>query len=85
MDLNIKNAAFIPVITALVQIFKMLGVSKKLCPFMSLVFGLILGILLEDSGEIKKGILNGIVLGTSASGLYSSTKVAYEIGKKKTD
>lgn len=80
VDPNI--AVFIPIIVTLVEIFKKAGLPKKFSPFIALVFGLIVGILLERSGDIKKGILNGIIIGTSSSGLYSSGKEIYKLNKK---
>lgn len=83
MSVDSNIVVFIPVIVTLVQIFKKVGLPQKFSPFMSLIFGLIIGVLAESTGDIKKGFLNGIILGTSASGLYSSGREIYKMNNKK--
>jgi hypothetical protein len=75
---QVYDVALIPLIIGLVQILKTLGLGKKYLPLASLVFGLAGGIFLIYPGDIKGGILVGLMLGLSASGLYSSTKNTLE-------
>ncbi|GAA0181913.1 hypothetical protein SH2C18_43740 [Clostridium sediminicola] len=82
MTIEPNVVVFIPVLVTVVEIFKKAGLPKKFSPLVSLFFGVIIGILLENSGDIKKGILNGIIIGTSSSGLYSSGKEIYKLNKK---
>jgi hypothetical protein len=84
MDLNmlegvnvINNAAIVPVIVAVVQLFKMIFTDRfnKFAPFISLGVGILFAFLTQaDHMGIGDIILAGILFGLSASGLYSSTK-----------
>lgn len=75
------DVALIPLITALVTVFTRLGFPKKLAPIVSLVFGVLVGMLYVYPDDIKGGILVGIMLGLSAVGLYSGTKNTKEYVK----
>lgn len=72
--LEINGAVLIPLILGLVEIFKGLGVQKKFLPLISLALGLLAGIFYVYPNELKSGIIFGLMLGLSASGLYSGTK-----------
>lgn len=69
-------AAAIPVVVALTQLFKMTMSQRinKFSPFISLGLGLMMSFLLSDNAEIHDVILNGILYGLGASGLYSGVK-----------
>lgn len=76
----------IPVITGLIQIIKMIPVfedqkARVWLPFLSCAFGVVAGIILAFvvDHELSVGlvILHGIMLGLSASGLYSSVVAGY--------
>lgn len=76
----IEPSIIIAVITALVQAVKQIPAiesNTRWCPSISLFFGLMLGILagIYFSGETEypRMILQGIIYGLSASGLYSFT------------
>lgn len=71
--LEIYNIAIVPLIIGIVELFKRLGLPNKYCPIVAIVCGLGIGIFYLDV-SIKEGILVGIMLGLSASGLYSGTK-----------
>lgn len=79
MGFDYKGIALIPIITVLVDILKRAGLPVKFAPLCSVLIGITIGILFENSAGIKEGILIGIVMGTSASGLYSNGK---EVQKK---
>ena len=79
---EVYNVALIPLIIGLVQILKTIGLKKKYLPLASLIFGLGGGIYYIYPDDLKGGIIVGIMLGLSASGLYSGTKNALE---KKED
>ncbi|MDR2939553.1 MAG: holin [Clostridiales bacterium] len=74
----IEPTVIIAVIVALTQALKQMPIiieNKKWCPTISIAFGLILGVLagIFFSGEItgSRMVLNGLIYGLSASGLYS--------------
>jgi len=62
----------VPVVVALVQIAKGLGLTTRYAPLLSLVLGV--GILLA----LGEPWLAGIIVGLSASGLYSGGKTAFK-------
>lgn len=70
---EIYDIAVIPLILALVELFKRGGIPAKYSPFIAVGFGLLFGLIYLDVG-IKEGVLVGLMLGLSASGLYSGTK-----------
>lgn len=76
------DVLLIGVIIALVELFKQLGLPHKTLPILSLVFGLVGGIFYLFPHDIKAGILMGLIMGLSASGLYSGAKT---MGKKEMD
>jgi len=76
------GVAFIPVVIGIVEVLKKVGLKDKFAPIASIFLGIVLGILYGAEGEIKKGVLQGIYFGLSASGLYSGTKNIVEEVKK---
>lgn len=78
---EVYDVALIAVIVGLVELLKGLGLKKKLLPVASLVFGLAAGIFYVYPGDLKGGIIVGLMLGLSASGLYSGTKSTIEKGE----
>jgi len=72
--MELTELTAIPVIVALVQLFKPLPISEKLYPFMSLAFGIAIAFLIPGPWDVKGSIVKGILFGLSASGLYSSVK-----------
>lgn len=76
MELN--EAIVIPVLIAFVELFKGLGLPKKYAALVTLALSVLLGIFYLEPGNIKSGVLKGIIYGLSASGLYSGTKNTVE-------
>lgn len=68
------DVVLIAVIVGLVELLKWLGAPKKVLPVAALALGLLGGLFYIYPGDIKAGILIGIIMGLSASGLYSGTK-----------
>lgn len=66
----------IPVIIALVQVAKGLGLASKWAPVLAILLGVGLLALVELSLPVT--IIGGILAGLSASGLYSGTKSVVE-------
>lgn len=81
-EIAIYDVVLIPLIVGLVEIFKGLGLNKRFLPLISLTFGIAAGVFYVCPDDIKGGILIGIMLGLSASGLYSGTKHTIENGEK---
>ncbi|PIC97873.1 MULTISPECIES: hypothetical protein [unclassified Sporosarcina] len=72
--MEVSDIVLIPVIIGLTEILKMYGLPKKLIPIFSLLLGIGGGIFYLFPHDWKSGILGGIIMGLSASGLYSSGK-----------
>lgn len=72
----------VPLVVAIVQVFKMTGVSGKWSPLISLGVGIGLGFLVGEDHSIQHILLSGVIYGLSASGLYSgvqSTQKVYQV------
>ena len=76
MDYDYKGIALIPIITILVDVIKKAGLPSKFAPLMSLILGVVFGLIFENSGDVKIAIITGLIMGMSASGLYSGGKEA---------
>ncbi|MCJ7843440.1 hypothetical protein MUB24_21695 [Lederbergia sp. NSJ-179] len=75
---EIYDVLVIPLIIGLVEAFKIAGVSKRFLPLIAIGVGIVIGIVYMTELNLKQGILVGIILGLSASGLYSGTKNTIE-------
>lgn len=64
----------IPLVIGLVQVIKMLGVSKRLIPVVTIFIGVAMAIALNNGVYAYPVIISGIVAGLSAMGLWSGTK-----------
>lgn len=68
-------ALIIAVVVALVELVKKLDVVKvKFLPVVSLIIGLLAGVVYLD-GDIKEKIFYGVIIGLSASGLFDQSKI----------
>ncbi|PAV27833.1 hypothetical protein CIL05_19995 [Virgibacillus profundi] len=79
---TVYDAALIPLIVGLVEVLKRSGLPKRLLPIAALLFGVAAGIFYVFPNDLKSGIIAGIVMGLSASGLYSGSKNIVEKEKK---
>lgn len=77
--MEVYDVALIPIITGFVGVFSQLGLRKKFAPIVSLILGLLIGVFYVYSDDLKGGILVGIMLRLSATGLYSGTKNTKEL------
>jgi hypothetical protein len=74
--------ALIPVILGLCELVKQVGLPSRWVPLVSLVLGVVFGAFFLQ-GSISVRVLQGVVLGLSASGLYSGPKNLIKGGKSK--
>jgi hypothetical protein len=58
----------IPILIALVQVFKEAGLPPRYCPLLSILFGVGLSFVIQIP------VLEGLVAGVSAVGLYSGVR-----------
>lgn len=74
MDFQIYGLALIPLLVAVIAVLTNLGLPKQFAPVVSVVLGIVVGIVYLAPGDIKQGIMIGLALGLSSVGLYSGTK-----------
>jgi hypothetical protein len=53
---------------------KRLGLNAKFIPILNLVLGIAGGCIYVNPSDIKAGVFSGIIIGLTASGLYSGVK-----------
>lgn len=76
------DIAIIPLILGIVELFKRGGLPVKYSPFVAVTVGLLFGIFYINA-DIKQGIIVGLMLGLSATGLYSGSKnIAQKMDKE---
>ena len=69
-----ETAIIVGVVVALVQLVKSLGVPSQFAPLFALLFGIAGVFALSPAVTVDLTVFNGIVLGLTASGLYSGTR-----------
>lgn len=85
--LTFGAVAVIPIIVAVVQAIKMVGLPNKFSPIASLGVGILIAFLFRhESYDLSQTILAGVIYGLGASGLYSGVKTtAHATQKENTD
>ena len=71
MELSATFASLVPIVLALTEGIKRLGISTKWAPVVSIILGLV-GVWTLNGQEVD--ILSGVIVGLTASGLWSSSK-----------
>ncbi len=77
-EFNVFGIALVPVILAIVELLKLVGVPRKLSPLVALILGIFCGFYYLAPGEPQKAVFWGVVAGLSAIGLFSGTKNTIE-------
>lgn len=75
----VDEAILIAVIVGISQLAKELGVKDKFIPILAILLGIIGGTLYLYTGDIKSGVMSGIIMGLSSVGLYSGGKNIIEL------
>lgn len=70
--MNIQESAFIPIIIAVVQFAKSLGLPSKLASPLAIVLGV--GLTLSNGMFYVERVIQGIITGLAAAGFYSGAK-----------
>lgn len=76
--IEVYDVVLIPFIIGLVEVLKYFHLPKQLLPIAALTLGITAGIVYVYPGNVKAGILVGLMMGLSASGMYSSGKAMIE-------
>jgi hypothetical protein len=74
MYFEVYDIAVVPLIMFLMTLATELGLPRKLSPLLAVILGLSGGIIYFGEGDIKKGVLIGILMASSAVGVYSGQK-----------
>jgi len=74
MDFQIYGLALVPLLIAVMAVLTMVGLPKRFVPVISVILGVVIGIIYLSPGDIKQGVIIGIALGVSSVGLYSGAK-----------
>ena len=75
-------ALIIGIVVALVQLVKQLNfIDNKYLPVIALVIGVIAGVFYVD-GDVQTKILQGVMMGLAASGLFDQSKIITKGGQK---
>jgi len=74
----------VPLVVAIVQCFKIVGVSAKWSPLISLAIGVGVSFLISEDHTLQHILLSGVIYGLSASGLYSGVKSTQKISDVKS-
>lgn len=72
--MTVYDVAIIPFLVGIIELCKHLGLPKKLSPLVSVLLGIIIGIVYVAPENLPEAILVGASLGLGACGLYSGTK-----------
>lgn len=75
---SVYGIALVPVILAVVELLKRVGIPKKFSPLVALILGILCGFYYLAPGEPSKAVFLGVVAGLSAIGLFSGTKNTLE-------
>jgi len=77
MDTTIQLVTLIPVVLGVTGALRIFGIKERMLPLIALVLGV--GSIYALSGVINgEGIIQGIIVGLAASGLWSGTKNSFE-------
>jgi hypothetical protein len=73
ITLSLVSLGLVPVVVALTQIVKTWVIDNRWVPLVSIAFG-ILGAFIVPETSIALTVLQGVLIGLSASGLFSGGK-----------
>lgn len=73
-DVFTRASIFVPVLVGLAKVAQMIILPKKWTPIWNIVIGVAIAIVYVYPQDFKTAIVVGIMLGLTASGLYSGVK-----------
>jgi L-cystine uptake protein TcyP (sodium:dicarboxylate symporter family) len=79
--LEFFQLVIIPIIIGIIEVVKRAGLPVKFSPLVSVVLGVIFGIFYVQ--PLLDGIIVGLMVGLSATGLYSGSKNVFKSGGKE--
>lgn len=82
MEIEAYGILLVPLILGLIEIAKGTGLPTKWSPVLAVSLGILLGVLILYPENLGQGVIVGIGLGLSATGLYSGTKNVKEVMRR---
>ncbi|ARF70789.1 transposase (plasmid) [Paenibacillus larvae subsp. pulvifaciens] len=76
MNIEITDVVIVAVIVGLVEMAKGIGLPVRLAPVLSVILGVVAGVIYLAPWDLKTGIMYGIISGLTSCGLYSAGKSA---------
>lgn len=73
-------AVLTSIVVALSEVIKQFKIDAKLIPIINMLIGMLLGVSFMGVG-VKEGAMYGVIIGLTASGLYSGVKHTKEFMK----
>jgi len=73
-QLTVYGIALVPVMVGLNELLKRTGIPSRFIPATSMAMGYFFSFYYLASGDFKKGLLYGTILGLSSIGLFSGAK-----------
>lgn len=74
MAFEITDVLLIAIIMGLVEVAKRAGMPERVAPIVSVVLGVVGGVFVAFPGDIRTGVVFGLMVGLSAVGLFSGAK-----------
>lgn len=72
------GVALVPVVVGLVYVLRVAGVPPRFLPLLTVVIGIVLGVVFLSAGDIRRGLLLGLVNGLSAIGAWSGVRNTFK-------
>jgi len=79
-NFEINGIFIIPLLNAVAEVLKKIGLPTKYIPLVNVVFGVAIGVFF-NWGNLFYGVISGVTIGLTASGLYDTVKYAKQIVK----
>ena len=73
MEISTQFIILVPIVVGFVQVLKVSGVPSRWAPLLSVVLG-VLGATVLIGGALRADILQGLMVGLTASGVFSGVK-----------
>lgn len=84
MPNEILQLVMIPAVNGLVEVAKKTGLPNRFAPLLAVALGIMAGIGLRDpNASTAVGIIEGVVIGLSAVGMYSGTRNVFQSSLNK--
>jgi len=77
----VEVGIFILLIIGISEVVKNLGLKCKYIPLFNLVLGILMSTFFMTDLALRKSILQGLIIGLSASGLFDQTKIITKQGE----